>query len=85
MDDTKIYLSCSAKDIHLCLYQVSQDPKLVAGWCCASQLLINTRKTKLVSFGTRQLVSEIPHVTVPFLGQELTLALLYSERERMYE
>ena len=49
--------------------------ELVAGWCCQNQLLINPEKTKLVLFGTRQLVSKLPHVTVLFLGQELTPTL----------
>ena len=74
VDDTKIYLSSSAQGIHSCLHQISQDLELVAGWCCANQLLINPEKRNLVLFGTRQLVSKLPHFTVPFLGQELTPA-----------
>ena len=74
VDDTKIYLSSSAQDVHSCLHQISQDLELVAGWCCANQLLINPEKRNLVLFGTRQLVSKLPHFTVPFLGQELTPA-----------
>ena len=42
-----------------------------AGWCCANNLLINPDKTKLVLFGTRQLVLKLPDVTVSFLGQQL--------------
>ena len=33
--------------------------------------LVNPDKTKLLLFGTRQLLSQLPDVTVPFLGQEL--------------
>ena len=65
VDDTKIYLSSSAQDIHSCLHQMPQDLELVAGWCCANQLLINPEKIKLVLFGTRQLVSKLPDVTYP--------------------
>ena len=43
----------------------------IAGWCCANNLLINPDKTKLVLFGTRQLVSKLPDVTVSFLGKQL--------------
>ena len=39
--------------------------------CGANHLLINADKTKLVLFGTRQLVSKLPDVTVSFLGQKL--------------
>ena len=71
VDDTKIYLSCASKDIHSCLNQVTQDLKSFVAWCCANYLLINPDKTKLVFFGTRQLVSKLPDVSVPFLGQQL--------------
>ena len=71
VDDTKIYLSCASKDIHSFMQQVSEDLENIAGWCCANHLLINPDKTKLVLFGTRQLVSKLPDVTVSFLGQQL--------------
>ena len=71
VDDTKIYLSCASKDIHSCLHQVTQDLESIATWCCANHLLINPNKTKLVLFGTSQLVSKLSDVTVPFLGQQL--------------
>ena len=71
VDDTKIYLSCASKDIHSCLQQVSEDLKSIASWCCANHLLINPDKTKLVLFGTRQLVSKLPDVTASFLKHQL--------------
>lgn len=71
VDDTKIYLSFLSKDIHSCMQQVAEDLESIAGWCCANHLLINPDKTKLELFGTRQLVSKLPDVTVPFLGQQL--------------
>ena len=36
-----------------------------------NKLLINPSKTKLILFGMRQLLSKIPDVRVPFLGQNL--------------
>ena len=71
VDDNKIYLSYASKDIHSCMQRVAKDLESIAGWCCANHLLINPDKTKLVLFGTRQLVSKVPDVTVPFLGQQL--------------
>ena len=68
---SKIYLSCASKDIHSCMQQVVEDLESIAGWCCANDLLINPDKTKLMLFGTRQLVSKLPDFTVPFLGQQL--------------
>ena len=69
VDDTKVYLSCASKDIHSCMQQVYEDLENIAGWCCANHLLINPDKTKLVLFGTRQLVSKLPDVTISFLFQ----------------
>ena len=71
VDDTKVYLSFSSKDIDSCLTKVTEDLRLIAAWCCTNKLLINPSKTKLILFGMRQLLSKIPDVRVPFLGQNL--------------
>ena len=71
VDDTKVYLSFSSKDIDSCLTKVTEDLRLIAAWCCNNKLLINPSKTKLILFGMRQLLSKIPDVRVPFLGQNL--------------
>ena len=71
VDDTKIYLSFSSKDIDSCLTKVPEGLRLIAAWCCTNKLLINPSKTKLILFGMRQLLSKIPDVRVPFLGQNL--------------
>ena len=71
VDDTKVYLSFSSKGIDSCLTKVTEDLRLVAAWCCNNKLLINPSKTKLILFGMRQLLSKIPDVRVPFLGQNL--------------
>ena len=69
--DTKVYLSFSSKDIDSCLTKVTEDLRLIAAWCCTNKLLINPSKTRLILFGMRQLLSKIPDVRVPFLGQNL--------------
>ena len=71
VDDTKVYLSFSSKDIDSCLTKVTEDLRLIAAWCCTNKLLVNPSKTKLILFGMRQLLSKIPDVRVPFLGQNL--------------
>ena len=72
VDDTKIYLSFPPKDIRESLSKVERDLHRVAEWCCSNHLLINPAKTKLMFFGTQQILSKIPNVTVPFLGKKLT-------------
>jgi len=63
------YYKISTIYLHECT--VSPRPQHVAEWCCANHLLVNPDKTKLLLFGTRQRLSQLPDVTVPFLGQEL--------------
>ena len=72
VDDTKIYCSFSAKNMNSCLVKMTEDLRLIAGWCCSHQLLINPSKTKLIFFGTRQLLSKVSDIRVPFLDRELT-------------
>ena len=72
VDDTKIYHSFLAKNMNSCLVKMTEDLRLFGGWCCSHQLLINPSKTKLIFFGTRQLLSKVSDIRVPFLDQELT-------------
>ena len=72
VDDTKVYLSCSSKYIKSCLVKVSEDLRLIASWCCTNKLLINPDKTKPILFGTKQLLSKVLDIRIPFIGQHLT-------------
>ena len=58
--------------MNYCLVKMTEDLRLIAGWCYSLQLLINPSKTKIIFFGTRQLLSKVSDITVPFLDQELT-------------
>ena len=60
------------KDIGANLLHISQDLQRVVEWRCANHLLINSDKTKLMLFRTRQILSKLPGVTIPFLGKNLT-------------
>ena len=66
-----LWTHAKPNDVDSCLRQVAEDLRCVVEWCCANHLLVNPDKTKLLLFGTRQLLSQLPDVTVPFLGQEL--------------
>ena len=66
------YLSCSSKNIDFCLAKVSEDLRLIASLCCTNKLLINPDKTKLIPFGTKQLLSKVLDIIIPFIGQHLT-------------
>ena len=50
VDDTKVYLSFSSKDIDFCLTKVTEDLRLIAACCCTNKLLVNPSKIKLIFF-----------------------------------
>ena len=79
-DDTKVYLSISSKDIDSSLAKVTDDLRLIAVWCCTNKLLINPRKTKLILFRIRELLSKNLDVRVSFLGQNLALVPLVKDQ-----
>ena len=70
--NTKVYLSCSSKNIDSCLAKVSEDLRFIASWCCTNKLLINLDKTKPILFGTKHLLSKVLDIRIPFIGQNLT-------------
>ena len=72
VDDTKVYLSCSSKNIDSCFAKLSEDLRLIASWCCTNKLLITPDKAKLILFRTKQLLSKILDIRAPFIGQYLT-------------
>ena len=71
VDDTKLYLSISLKDIQVGLSHISEDLKQVAEWCCSNSLLINPKKTKFILFGVPQNLHCLPDISVEFMGQQL--------------
>ena len=71
VDDTKLYLSISLKDIQVGLSYISEDLKRVAEWCCSNSFLINPKKTKLILFGVPQNLHRLPDISVEFMGQQL--------------
>ena len=84
VDDKKIYCSFSVKNMNSCLVKMTEDLHLIAGWCWSHQLLINPSKTKLIFFGTRQLLGKVSDIRVPFLDQELTPVSSVLKRLRHY-
>ena len=62
VDDTKIYCSFSAKNMNSCLVKMTEHLRLIAGWYCSHQLLINPSKTKVIFFGSSQLLSRVSDI-----------------------
>ena len=59
VDDSKIYLSFSFKDITVAEIQLTDDLRRIAAWCCSNSLLANPEKTKLLLFGTPQMLNHV--------------------------
>ena len=59
IDDSKVFLSFPIKGLISAKAKLEEDLCLVAKWCSANQLLINPRKTKLLFFGTPQLLKKL--------------------------
>ena len=59
VDDSKIYLSFSYKDINVAEIQLTDDLRRIAAWCCSNSLLANPEKTKLLLFGTTQMLNHV--------------------------
>ena len=57
VDDSKISLSFSVKEVSDAKHKLETDLRLVAEWCCKNSLLINPEKTKFLLVGTRQLLN----------------------------
>ena len=71
VDDSKIYLSFSYKDIKVAEIQLTNDLRRIAAWCCSNSLLANPEKTKLLLFGTTQMLNHVQDFQVTFLEKEL--------------
>ena len=72
VDDTKMYLSFNVKDKDIWITDLQQDLTSIRTWCLNNSLLINPDKTKLIVFGTKQMLSRLDDFKLSLLGKELT-------------
>jgi hypothetical protein len=71
LDESKIYLSFSYKDINVAEIQLTDDLRRIAAWCCSNNLLANPKKTKLFLIATTQMHNHVQDVRATFLEKEL--------------
>ena len=71
VDDSKLYVSFSNKDIDNAMESLKIDLTRIASWCCANRLLINPTKTMFCVFGSSQMLKRTAVPPVTFLGKEL--------------
>ena len=70
--DTKMYLSFNVKDKDTSITDLQQHLTSIRNWCFNNSLLINPDKTKLIVFGTKQMLSRLDDFKLSLLGKELT-------------
>ena len=71
VDDTKLYLSFQLKNKPQAVAKINKDLVLFRNWCLNNFLLLNAGKSKLMVFGSRQLLSKVHDFSVNLLGEAL--------------
>jgi len=73
VDDTKVCLTFTPNESDVAQKKLEENLYSIAKWCCENSLLINPDKTKLIIFGTRQLLQRsFAHFSLSFLGKPIT-------------
>ena len=67
-----MYLSFNVKDKDTSITDLQQHLTSIRNWCFNNSLLINPDKTKLIVFGTKQMLSRLDDFKLSLLGKELT-------------
>lgn len=71
VDDTKLLVSFKIEDKINAITDMNEDLLNVRNWCFNNYLLLNPDKTKLMVFGSRQMLPKLQDFTLSLLGKEL--------------
>ena len=74
VDDTKLLLSFRINNSNTALTDLNEDLIGMRNWCFDNLLLLNPDKTKLMVYGSRQMLGKLPDFRLSLLGKELTPA-----------
>ena len=72
--DTKLLLYFRINDSIIALTGLNEDLIRMRNWCFDNLLLLNPDKTKLMIYGSRQMLAKLPDFRLSLLDKELTLA-----------
>ena len=62
------------RDCPTAMNDLNNDLLLMCNWCFNNFLLLNPDKTKLIVFGSQQLLAKLPDLKISLLGKDLALA-----------
>ena len=71
VDDTKLILSFTVNESHATEDKINADLQQICDWCFENYLPLNPDKTKLMVFGSQQMICKLPNFKLSFLGKEL--------------
>ena len=74
VDDTKLLLSFRISDSNTAMTDLNEDLIRMRNWCFDNLLLLNSDKTKLMVYRSRQMVAKLHELRFSLLGKELTPA-----------
>jgi len=62
------------RDCPTAMNDLNSDLLFIRNWCFNNFLLLNPDKTKLIVFGSRQLLAKLPYLKISLLGKDLAIA-----------
>ena len=71
VDDTKLLMSFQVQDCEPTVAAMNDDLIKLRNWCFNNRLLLNPDKTKLIVYGSRQMISKLQDFRLTLLGKEL--------------
>ena len=72
VDDTKLLLSFHINNSSTAVVDLNGDLVRTRNWCFDNLLLLNPEKTKLMIYGSRQMLAKLPEFRISLLGKDLT-------------
>ena len=71
VDDTKLLMSFQVQACEPTMAAMNDDLIKLRNWCFNNRLLLNPDKTKLIVYGSRQMISKLQDFRLTLLGKEL--------------
>ena len=71
VDDSKLYITFPIDQYVPIVEVINKDLTKFRNWCFDNRLLLNASKTKLMLFGSRQMIAKVPNFNLSLLGKDL--------------
>ena len=71
VDDNKLWITFPVQQRASVVEDMNKDLTKIRNWCFDNHLLLNTSKTKLMLFGSRQMIAKIPNFNLSLLRKDL--------------